>query len=246
MQQQETSEPYDSTRKRSPNFTGEENKVLNELVQVYEEQIERKKTDHASNVIKNRAWHELAKDFNGRLGHPYRSPTVLKHRYENMKKEFRRTMRYRRQTNEMPAGADQVQNYLENSYTNDTEADYSNTNEFSRIIVSDDNEEMNGFTETVIDDCDLIGPPDPKIEKTWHQKSDDEDDDDDDGLKSVKKRCFLEEHKLKLSLMEKKHILELDLIKQEHKARMNMMRQEHDMKMKLLDLERTLGIINKI
>lgn len=47
--------------------------MLAELLQVYEAQIEIKRTDQASNMRKNRAWQELAKDFNARLGgDPYR------------------------------------------------------------------------------------------------------------------------------------------------------------------------------
>lgn len=68
-----TDKVYESTRKRSPNFTRKENRVLAELLQVYEAQIEIKRTDQASNMRKNRAWQELAKDFNARLGgDPYR------------------------------------------------------------------------------------------------------------------------------------------------------------------------------
>lgn len=66
-------EVYEVARKRSPNFTRKENKVLAELIQIYDDQIERKKTDHVSNLEKIRAWQELAKDFNARLGgDPYR------------------------------------------------------------------------------------------------------------------------------------------------------------------------------
>lgn len=68
-----TEKVYEFTRKRSPNFTRKENRVLAELLQVYEAQIEIKRTDQASNMKKNRAWQELAKDFNARLGgDPYR------------------------------------------------------------------------------------------------------------------------------------------------------------------------------
>lgn len=66
------------------------------------------------------------------------------------------------------------------------------------------------------------------------------------SLEDVQRKCFLEEHKLKLQHMKEKHSLELEFIRQKHKETIRMMRQEHDSKMEFLEMEKTVGIINKL
>ncbi|XP_066148366.1 myb/SANT-like DNA-binding domain-containing protein 3 [Euwallacea fornicatus] len=254
---------FESTRKRSPNFTKKENKTLVDLIQKYELQIEIKKTDHASNVKKSRAWQELAKDFNARLGgSPHRSAAVLKHRYENIKKEARRTLKLKRNNSvngsrnvddlnlgEITTNTNDEENEGHNSYDENEEnserGNGTDLKEYIRIKMMTEDEadidDGSGMEEERLMEL----PTQPKVEieqsdSTIWQSS------PYNPLEDLQKKCFLEEHKLKVQQMKDKHALEMDLIKQKHKEIVRMMRQEHESKMEFLELEKTVGIINKI
>ncbi|XP_069699455.1 myb/SANT-like DNA-binding domain-containing protein 3 [Periplaneta americana] len=79
---------------RSPNFKKEEREMLIEIVlSNYKEIIESKKTDAATSASKEKAWRNVASDFNSRnVSRPSRHWKSLKMCYENIKKRTKRAV----------------------------------------------------------------------------------------------------------------------------------------------------------
>ncbi|CAH0548575.1 unnamed protein product [Brassicogethes aeneus] len=76
----------DQEKKRSRNFSCREESVLLSLVKEKKNRIECKKTDMNNNKIKEKAWLEVAEEFNGICGETFRDVKVLRSKYENIKK----------------------------------------------------------------------------------------------------------------------------------------------------------------
>lgn len=71
---------------RTPNFTKSEVELLMELVVKFKDIIENKKTDRVHWNQKSAAWVTIEKEFNLKSGGACRTPSVLKTKYENIKK----------------------------------------------------------------------------------------------------------------------------------------------------------------
>lgn len=72
--------------KRSPNFTEAEINFLLKEVENNKATIECKKTDRTRSEEKLEAWKKVESSFNAKFGQVYRSHSVLKTKYDNMKK----------------------------------------------------------------------------------------------------------------------------------------------------------------
>lgn len=72
-------------KKRTPNFSSSEVDILLELVEKYKSIVECKKTDKVSCETKLQTWKRIEEEFKSTCGF-FRSYSVLKNKYENLKK----------------------------------------------------------------------------------------------------------------------------------------------------------------
>ncbi|KAF5306998.1 hypothetical protein FQR65_LT18504 [Abscondita terminalis] len=79
-----------SERKRTPNFTGNEEAQLLLLIKKYQKIIETKKSDTATNADKISACKSIEGEFNAVCGESFRDWKVLKKKYENLKKRTKK------------------------------------------------------------------------------------------------------------------------------------------------------------
>ncbi|XP_008184168.1 myb/SANT-like DNA-binding domain-containing protein 3 [Acyrthosiphon pisum] len=73
-------------KKKATNFSYKEEKPLLALVKKYASTIECKRTDINSNKLKAAFYEKLAIEFNSVCDECYRSPKILRSKYENIKK----------------------------------------------------------------------------------------------------------------------------------------------------------------
>lgn len=71
---------------RSTNFTSKEIAILIGLVKKYKSAVTSKKTDADNKAIKDKAWSNITDEFNAASGEILRSASVLKNKFENLKK----------------------------------------------------------------------------------------------------------------------------------------------------------------
>lgn len=110
--------------KRASNFTSREEHLLVNLVkEKYANIIENKKTDSGANKVKNEAWLQLADEFNSLSGEQYRDASVLKIKYNNLKRRSKLKFAQQKQYSYGTGGGPPKE-------INDTDIDYS----FKEII----------------------------------------------------------------------------------------------------------------
>lgn len=74
-----------SEKKRSANFSSEENARLVDIVKQHQDVIENKRTDAVFNKKKSEEWEKVAIEFNSE-GNCFRTTLALRTKYENLKK----------------------------------------------------------------------------------------------------------------------------------------------------------------
>ncbi|XP_030766098.1 uncharacterized protein LOC115890097 [Sitophilus oryzae] len=83
-------DPTSAKRKRSPNFTDRETKVLMKFVFDHIDMVENKKTDSETWKVKNIVWNNITQNFNSVEGNIKRTADRLRQKYESIKKIVRR------------------------------------------------------------------------------------------------------------------------------------------------------------
>lgn len=81
-----------SKKNRTKNFDGQEKQYLIDLLQLYRNIIENKKTDSSTNLKKVAAWDEITKKFNSVNNRYIRTSEQLKNCYENIKKRAKKNL----------------------------------------------------------------------------------------------------------------------------------------------------------
>lgn len=75
-----------AAKRRSKDFTSQDEPVLIELVKKFKNNIENKKSDPNANQIKTQSRNELAEEFKPTCEHTYRIPKLPNNNYEKMRK----------------------------------------------------------------------------------------------------------------------------------------------------------------
>lgn len=77
-------------RQRSANFTAAEKDLLLDLVVKYKHIVENKATNAVTVIEKSNGWQKVASEFNAVSNVQFRSPTILRNCWDNLKKNSRK------------------------------------------------------------------------------------------------------------------------------------------------------------
>lgn len=104
--------PKKNGKERTPNFSKSEVELLMDIIVLYKEIIENKKTDKIHWSQKNAAWSFVEKEFNAKNGGTFRSSLVLKTKYENIKKTSKQKFAAEKRSLYMTGGGPEVKSQL--------------------------------------------------------------------------------------------------------------------------------------
>jgi hypothetical protein len=239
----EMKEPEDKKmRRRSANFTKNEVAALMFLIKKYKNQIDSKLMGTNSNKMKDHAWKKIAEEFNslpGTIENP-RSASILRNKYNNLKKlskhktvkkyapdfviddEGQSSSIHYEYEGDFDDMMELKEEYTENSLEKNQVLDRNST-------FSDTEGSANS---TPVADADVR----KVVEPATHRAS--RGDITKQDLLDLQKRCFLEEHALKLQHMQEKHDRVLRIQEEEAEERLRQMREEHKLQLEILQLRK--------
>ncbi|KAF7266016.1 uncharacterized protein LOC143203436 [Rhynchophorus ferrugineus] len=90
MDAKSESDPTPGKRKRAPNFTDREIRILMKLVFAHIEIIESKKTDSETWKVKDIVWNNITENFNSHSGTTKRTVETVRQKYDSVKKLARK------------------------------------------------------------------------------------------------------------------------------------------------------------
>nr|XP_008196731.1 PREDICTED: uncharacterized protein LOC103313938 isoform X1 [Tribolium castaneum] len=205
-------------RSRAANFTKNEVSTLLFLTRKYKSQIEPKPLGSSSNKAKAEAWRRITREFNaitGNRDNP-RSVDVLRNKLCNIKKIVKRKAR---------------QKIIGN--------DEGHREEIT--VLELENVKVEASPLRVVQSPDILvdeESPNLLMEETPHVLVAESPNLVTEGLLELQKRCLLEEHALKLRLMQEKHDRSLKIQEEEAEEKLRQMREEHMLQMEILQLRK--------
>ncbi|XP_055843688.1 myb/SANT-like DNA-binding domain-containing protein 4 [Episyrphus balteatus] len=167
--------------KRSSRFSEAEEKILIALILEKRHIFENKKTDAFSSKLKDKTWEEVAQRFNSSSLEEFRTPRVLKEKYNNLKRLLRRKQKQQKRgilevddndDDEFPPKKKTKENLLQD--LNDVICSSSSADGIESRLEGDGNDDNPIFEEQICDQIDYK-------EETFELVNDDYTDEDEEA-----------------------------------------------------------------
>lgn len=252
--------PGGGKRKRSPNFTEKEIKILMKLVFAHIDIIESKKTDSETWRVKDIVWNNVAENFNNCSGTTKRTVETVRQKYDSVKKLARKKDAKNKEEEgksvpdfiDMEEYEKELLRVLESLGNNSGSAQdnlYVNETNFSANIKT----ELNNTSRTSSTEQDDL-PEEERFAITdedmlWDLPNDTVHRPRLNFLKKQMEQLDREEqrltleHKFRMRTLQIKRKLMLNREKRlrtEHKKRMEVLEMEHELKKKMLERENSV------